>query len=71
MTLDELKAEILRLDPKGFAEMEDFFFSVAPDFRDDDEFDRELKRRVDEIESGKAVGIPLEEVMERLDRKYP
>ena len=34
------------------------------------EFDAMLQRRIEELESGKVKGVPAEEVLERLRRKY-
>lgn len=34
-------------------------------------WDAEIQRRVAEIESGKAIGIPLEQVLAELDKEFP
>lgn len=37
---------------------------------DDPGFAEEINRRIQDIESGKAIGVPAEEVMKRLREKY-
>jgi putative addiction module component (TIGR02574 family) len=36
----------------------------------DPDFDATLQRRIDELESGRVKGVPAEEVLERLRKKY-
>ena len=35
-----------------------------------DEWEQEISRRISELDSGKVVGVPYEEVMARLRRKF-
>ena len=44
-------------------------FEVEDD--SDEEWERELDRRVAEIRSGQAVGYPVEEVLAELREQYP
>jgi putative addiction module component (TIGR02574 family) len=59
-------------------------YRIATQLLDDDEIDaeepaeevdtawnEEIRRRVEEIQSGKVVGIPAEEVDRRMREKYP
>ena len=73
MTLQQCKDEILALDPNERAELARTLIQSleqVPDLSYEYELDREIERRVQEIEDGAAVGRPafaaLEEVRNRL-----
>jgi putative addiction module component (TIGR02574 family) len=49
--------------------------AMSDSLRRDDDIDPEflamLNRRIDDIESGRVVGIPADEVMEEARKRYP
>lgn len=45
--------------------------SISPSYKEiDDAWMEEVERRIDEVESGEVKLIPLEEVRERLGKRY-
>jgi putative addiction module component (TIGR02574 family) len=74
MTLDQLKEQLTMLSPEERAELALYLLRSLDDGEDEGAeaaWDAELARRFAEIDSGKAVGIPAEDVLARLREKYP
>lgn len=74
-TAEKLKASLLELSEVERLELANFLYDSLPlppgvMSSDDPTFDTMLQRRIDEMESGKVVGIPAEQVMKRLREKY-
>lgn len=72
---EKLKAALLELPLAERLEVIDFLRGTLPYPPDapsegDTEFDAALQRRIDELDSGKVKGVPAEEVLERLRKKY-
>ena len=71
MTLEELKAEALKLPDMEREWLADFLYASV-DGEEEDEavvelsWREEIHRRIEEIDSGADVGIPAEEVFARL-----
>ncbi len=66
MTLKELYTETRRLPREQAAELLDLMLNdtfSAPDAAVEEAWDREIDRRLTELETGKVKGIPAEEVM--------
>jgi putative addiction module component (TIGR02574 family) len=71
---EKLKAELAALPAEDREELAHFLFDSLeeePDPGSDEAWIVELDRRWKEIESGKEVGIPGEEVLRRVREKYP
>jgi putative addiction module component (TIGR02574 family) len=69
---DDLKATLLQLSTRERAELAHLLISSLDDTIDADaeaEWDKELVRRVKEIEEGKAVGRPAFEVLDEIREK--
>jgi putative addiction module component (TIGR02574 family) len=69
----DLREQLARLPEEDRAALADFLLdSLSPEYeaRLEDEFEAELKRREEEILSGRAVGIPAEEVFDGLSNRY-
>ena len=77
MTVEQIKKQIDALSPRERAEIASYAIRSLDPEEDVDEqeieaaWKAELARRLDAMQSGKAVGIPAEEVMARLREKYP
>jgi putative addiction module component (TIGR02574 family) len=73
LTLEQLKEAAAALPDGERAELAEFLLeSLGPeDNGSEEDFDRELGRRMEEMRSGKAKGIPGEEVLARLRELYP
>ncbi|MBW3599109.1 MAG: addiction module protein [Planctomycetes bacterium] len=72
-TAEQLKPELARLSPQDRAALARFLIDSLDDEEDADAesaWDAELARRSEEIDSGKAVGEPADEVFAKLRRKY-
>jgi putative addiction module component (TIGR02574 family) len=74
-TAERLKASLLELPEVDRLELANFLYDSLPPApgvldADDTGFDAVLQRRLDDLESGKVVGIPAEQVMKRLREKY-
>jgi putative addiction module component (TIGR02574 family) len=74
-TAERIKGEIMALSPEDRAELIRFLLS-SPDEGPADPaveaaWDAELDRRVNDIESGKVVGVPAEQVFAELRKKHP
>jgi putative addiction module component (TIGR02574 family) len=73
-TAEQLKPTLAALSNEDRAELARFLLeSLDPEMDPDVEASwvTELNRRVSEIQSGNAVGIPMEEVLRRMREKYP
>jgi putative addiction module component (TIGR02574 family) len=71
---EQLKPTLAALSQEDRAELAQFLLeSLGPEMDPEVEASwvDELNRRVSEVESGKAVGIPMEEVLRRMREKYP
>lgn len=71
--LELWKSQLLTLLPDERAELACFLLeSLDPD---EEEIDRswaiEVSRRVEEIRSGKAIGIPVDDLLAELRERYP
>lgn len=68
-----LKPRLAKLSKKDRAELAKFLIETLDDEADDEveeAWEKELARRWEEIESGKAKGIPADKVFKRLREKY-
>ena len=72
-SVEQLKATLSGLPTEQRAEIAAFLLETLEPEEDDavQAWNRELDRRIAEIESGKAVGIPAEEVLAVMRAKYP
>lgn len=73
MTTEQLKAELSRLDTHARADLAKFLLESLDEETDPDAaaiWEAELDRRLDEIRSGKVVGIPAREALAELRKKY-
>ena len=62
MTLTEFKAATETLTPAERRELAEHLWESADELGDpSDEFDRELERRIAEIDAGRATGAPMDE----------
>lgn len=71
--IDKLKSELEALPIAQRAELAEFLLHSLDEEEDEGvepAWDVELKSRLGEIESGQAVGIPTEQLLERLRKKY-
>ena len=74
-TVEKLKPAILALSEPERWELIAALFESLPKppgvlSEDDPDFDSMLKRRLDELDSGKVKGVPAEQVMQRIREKY-
>lgn len=70
---DGLKATLLQLSDNERAELAHLLISSLDDTIDADaeaEWDKELTKRVREIDEGKALGRPAFEVLDEIGEKY-
>ena len=72
---EKLKAAILELSLEERLEMLAALMDSLPAppgavSEDDPEFDTTLQRRIEEMDNSRVKGVPAEEVMERLRKKY-
>jgi putative addiction module component (TIGR02574 family) len=74
-TAEHLKAALSQLSREDRAALARFLITSLDedeaDADDDDAWAAEIQRRVEEIDSGKESGIPVEEVLAELRAKYP
>lgn len=68
MTLQELKAHADALPPADRAELADYIWSSFDEPADDEEFNRELDRRLEDYKAGRLESYSLEETMAFLRR---
>ena len=72
-TAERLKPELARLSAQDRAALASFLIHSLGEEEDADAeaaWDVELARRVEEIKSGKAIGIPADKVFADLREKY-
>ncbi len=70
---EDLKATLLRLSKRDRAELAHVLINSLDDTIDEDaetEWDKELDKRVKEIDDGKAFGRPAFEVLDEIGEKY-
>ncbi len=70
---DDLKASLLQLSKRERAELAHLLISSLDDTIDadaDTEWDKELDKRVQEIDAGKAIGRPAFEVLDEIEEKF-
>ena len=71
-TAHKIEAEFQSLDANEQANLLDRLISTVR--HDDDalspEWEAEIGRRIEDIESGREQGIPLEDALARLDKKF-
>lgn len=70
-----VRDRVLNMDPETRAEVTHLLWQSVPGMDDvlghnDPEFIAEINRRLNDFESGREKGIPAEEFMERLRKKY-
>ncbi len=72
-TLQELKTAAAKLSQEQRAELAHFLLESldSEDVDWEKAWEDELDRRLEEIQSGKAVGVPLEDVLRKLRIQYP
>jgi len=71
---EQLKADLLRLPTEDRAELAYFLIRSLDEADEGDvlaDWEAELERRWQEMESGKSVGEPAENVFAELRKKYP
>jgi len=71
---EKLRSQLLQLGTEDRAELAYFLIrslDEAPDTGVQAAWEAELGRRWQEIESGKAAGVPAEEVFAELRKKHP
>ena len=69
----DLREQLARLPEEDRAALADFLLdSLSPEYEAklEEEFEAELKRREEEILSGRVVGVPAEQVMAELRERY-
>ena len=76
MSMNELRDLLQTLPVQDRAELAKMLLDSLHDDEEfptvsEEEFNQELLRRMEEMESGKVAGIPAEEVFEEMRRKYP
>ena len=73
MTLEEIKRSVGGLTGDQRTELADYLLDTLEPAEPDvtEAWQKELVRRMDEIRSGQATGIPAEDVLRRLREKYP
>ncbi len=71
-TLDSLKAEVLNLAPADRARLLDqLIASLDRDADTEAAWDELALKRENDIESGSIQGVPLEDVVARLEARFP
>jgi putative addiction module component (TIGR02574 family) len=70
LTIEQLKAEAMRLSPEERADLADWLWvSATPRAEVEAAWDAEIARRVAEIDAGTVKLIPAEEVMAEIEAK--
>ncbi len=67
-----LEREVLELPPKSRVQLAEKILETVEDYTDpavEEAWSKEIERRMEEIESGTAVGIPADEVMANARRE--
>ena len=72
---EKLKSALLELPLEERLEIAGLLYASLPPpagviSEGDPGFDEILQRRIEELKTGKVAGVPAEEVMERLHKKY-
>lgn len=73
MTTDQLKSELRELDSQDRVELIRYLIDSLHDdgeLRVDPAWEAELDRRVEEMRSGRVPGIPADEVIAEIRKKY-
>ena len=71
-TLESLKAEVMSLAPADRARLLDqLIVSLDRDADTEEAWDELALKRENEIESGSIQGVPLEDVVARLEARFP
>ncbi len=71
-TLESLRAEVMSLAPAERARLLDQFIdSLDRDAEAEGAWDKVALQREGEIESGSVTGLPLEDVVARLEARFP
>ena len=71
-TLESLKAEVMSLAPVDRARLLDqLIVSLDRDADTEEAWDELALKRENEIESGSIQGVPLEDVVARLEARFP
>ena len=71
-TIESLKAEVMSLAPADRARLLDqLIVSLDRDADAEEAWDELALKRENEIESGSAQGVPLEDVVARLEARFP
>ncbi len=71
-TLESLKAEVMSLAPAERARLLDQLIeSLDRDVETEGAWDKVALQREGEIESGSVTGVPLEDVVARLEARFP
>ena len=71
-TLETLQAEVLRLSPTDRARLLDrLIASLDADADNEAAWDKLAHQRDDELETGVAQAVPVEEVVARLEARFP
>ena len=71
-SLEALQAQVLGLSKDDRARLlERLVVSLDVDVKAEEEWERIADLRDDELDSGKAEGVPLEEAMSRLRARFP
>ena len=71
-TLESLKAEVMSLAPAERARLLDQIIeSLDRDAEAEGAWDQVALQRESEIESGSVTGVPLEDVIARLEARFP
>jgi hypothetical protein len=70
--LAAIEAQLPERPSEEQAELDEFIRSLDPPglVVDDEAFERELRRRVEELANKKAIAIPAEEVISKLRDRY-
>jgi putative addiction module component (TIGR02574 family) len=72
VTLEQLKIQADTLTPEDRAALaEHLLESLEDSTAADADWEAELDRRIEDIRSGREVGIPVEEVLAELRERYP
>ena len=70
LTIEQLKAEALKLPPRDRADLADWLWvSATPRAEVEAAWDAEIARRIAEIDTGTATLMPAEEVMAGIEEK--
>ena len=71
-TIESLKAEVMSLAPADRARLLDqLIVSLDRDADTEEAWDELALKRENEIESGSIQGVPLEDVVARLEARFP